>query len=234
MLEVRNIRVCYDRVPAIHDVSLRVNEREIVALVGSNGAGKRTTVRTISGFLHPTDGAITFCGERIERAPAHEILQRGIAQVPEGRHIFGRMSVLDNLRAGAYSEKDKVQTTRRLERVFALFPLLRDRQKQRAGTLSGGEQQMLAIGRALMCGPTLLILDEPSLGLAPLLALEIINRLADIRDEGTAILLIEQSVHNALRIADRGYVLQTGRVVTEGKGSELMNSEMIRRAYLGL
>jgi branched-chain amino acid transport system ATP-binding protein len=235
MLEVDQIAVSYyGGVRALHGVSIHIGEGEIVAIVGSNGAGKSTLVRTISGLLKPDRGTITFRGTRIDRMPPHRIVGLGIAHVPEGRRVFSHLTVLENLVAGAYTEKSKERVGEQLDKVYSLFPILREREKQHSGTLSGGEQQMLVIGRALMCRPRLLMLDEPSLGIAPNLALDIISTLVDLRGEGTTILLIEQAVRDALSIADRGYVLQTGRIVATGTGKELLESDMVRTAYLGL
>lgn len=234
MLKIEHLAVSYSGIRALQDVSLEIEQGEIVALVGANGAGKSTLVRAISGSMKPDQGTITFRGERIDGLPPHTILTRGIAQVPEGRLIFGDLTVFENLMAGAYSEKDKRKVADRLERVYAFFPILKERSSQRGGTLSGGQQQMLAIGRGLMSSPALLILDEPSLGIAPNLAHTILQTLHVFQDEGMTILLIEQAVHDALTIANRGYVLQTGRIVACDTAKSLLNSELVRKAYLGM
>lgn len=234
MLRVDKIQVSYDGVPALHGVSLVVEEGEIVALVGSNGAGKTTTLKTISSLLHPLSGHIVFEGQRIDPWPPEAVVELGIAHVPEGRRVFSRLSVLQNLFLGAYTRRAKARRAEMLERVFRLFPMLKDRQNQRAGTLSGGEQQMLAIGRGLMSCPKLLMLDEPSLGLMPMLVDEIFDTIQQLNREGITILLVEQNVPVALELAHRAYVLQTGRVVLEGTGAELLQTDLIRRAYLGM
>lgn len=234
MLKIEHLAVSYSGIRALQDVSLEVEQGEIVALVGANGAGKSTLVRTISGSMKPDRGTITFRGERIDRLPPHTILTKGIAQIPEGRLIFGDLTVLENLLAGAYTEKDKKKVADRLEKVYQFFPVLKDRASQRGGTMSGGQQQMLTIGRGLMSNPALLILDEPSLGIAPNLAHTILQTLLEFQREGMTILLIEQAVRDALTIADRGYVLQTGRIVTNDVGKALLNSDLVRKAYLGM
>jgi branched-chain amino acid transport system ATP-binding protein len=234
VLEVRGIDAFYGRVQALHGVSLMVDKSEIVALIGSNGAGKTTTLRTISGLMHPASGSITFDGNDITKVPAHKIVSLGICQSPEGRRLFPRMQVVDNLQMGAYTRTDKDGILQDMERVFTLFPRLKERATQLAGTLSGGEQQMLAVGRALMSRPKLLMLDEPSLGLAPILADTIFKTLLEINAAGTPILLVEQNAVRALEIAHRGYVLETGNVVQKGTGKELLNSPDVQRAYLGM
>ena len=234
MLEVKNIRVCYDEVPALHDVSFQVNEGEIVSIVGSNGAGKSTILKTISGLLHPVSGEIWFNGERIDRYPPYAIVAKGIAHVPEGRRIFSRMTVLENLLLGAYTRKSQAERAETLERIFELFPILAERKNQRAGTLSGGEQQMLAIARGLMSRPKLLMLDEPSLGLMPILVTKLFDTIKRINEEGITILLVEQNVREALELADRAYVLVTGTIALEGTGEELLENEMVKKAYLGM
>ena len=234
VLEVRGIDAFYGRVQALHGVSLMVDKSEIVALIGSNGAGKTTTLRTISGLMHPASGSITFDGNDITKVPAHKIVSLGICQSPEGRRLFPRMQVVDNLQMGAYTRTDKDGIQQDMERVFTLFPRLKERATQLAGTLSGGEQQMLAVGRALMSRPKLLMLDEPSLGLAPILADVIFKTLLEINAAGTPILLVEQNAVRALEIAHRGYVLETGNVVQKGTGKELLNSPDVQRAYLGM
>ncbi|MDA1195096.1 MAG: ABC transporter ATP-binding protein [Planctomycetota bacterium] len=234
MLILEDVDVYYGNVQALHGVSLRVEEGEIVTLIGSNGAGKTTTLRTISGLQSPRAGKITFCGQRIDGMPAEKIVGLGIAQSPEGRRIFTNLTVRENLQMGAYLERDKSKVRERLERVEALFPRLQERASQPGGTLSGGEQQMLAIGRALMTGPRLLLLDEPSLGIAPILVQEIFREIERInRELGTTILLVEQNAHIALRLAQRGYVLETGRIVLEDACPALQKNPQVREAYLG-
>jgi len=234
MLQVKSITVAYDDVPAVVEASFDVGKGEIVAIIGANGAGKSTILRTLSGILRPVAGEIWFEGQRIDRLPANQIVHLGISLVPEGRRIFGRLSVLDNLILGAYTNRDPRARREALEFVFSLFPVLRERASQRAGTLSGGEQQMLAIGRALMSRPRLLMLDEPSLGLMPKLTARILQAIQEINREGVTVLLVEQRVREALEIAHRGYVLQTGRIVATGTGSELLQTDLVRKAYLGL
>jgi branched-chain amino acid transport system ATP-binding protein len=235
MLEIEGIDAFYGRVRALAGVSLSVDTGEVVALIGSNGAGKTTTLRTISGLLHPPTGTIRFDGQDITNVQAARRVEMGICHVPEGRRLFSRMSVDDNLTLGAYSRRDgaaRVQQDR--ERVFELFPRLRERQSQIAGTLSGGEQQMLAIGRALMTQPKVLMMDEPSLGLAPILVETIFGIIAEINQQGVPILLVEQNAHKALEVAHRAYVLETGSIVKTGPGQELLQSEDVARAYLGM
>ena len=216
------------------DVSLHINPGEIVTIVGSNGAGKSTIARTISGVVRVTSGSITFNGERIDHLPPHHIVARGLVHVPEGRHVFGKLTVTENLRLGAYTTTSEAEITKRLEYVHELFPILKERARQQAGSLSGGQQQMLALGRGLMADPKLLILDEPSLGLMPKLVEEVFEAIRTISQTGVTILLIEQRVLEALELCNRGYVIQNGRIVTEGTGTELMDSEMVRKAYLGM
>ena len=235
MLEVDSIHVGYDGVPALRGVSFKIQEGEIVSIVGSNGAGKSTILKTVSSLLRPTSGSITFLGTRLDTLPVHEVVQQGIAHVPEGRRLFARQTVLGNLLLGAHTRKANAERERDLERVFSLFPVLRERQSQKAGTLSGGEQQMLAIGRGLMLRPRLLMLDEPSLGIAPRLVDRIFETVQELnRKEGITILLVEQNVREALELANRAYVLQTGNVVMEGTGVELLHSDTIQKAYLGI
>ncbi len=233
MLEVNDINVYYGAIHAIKGISLTVAEGEIVTLIGANGAGKSTTLRTISGLLTPKEGTISFLGEPIAGVPAQEIVRRGISQVPEGRRIFANMTVMENLELGAYTRTDKDGVEQDYEMVFNRFPRLLERKQQAAGTLSGGEQQMLAMGRALMSRPKLLLLDEPSMGLAPLLIREIFNIIVDINQAGTTVLLVEQNANMALSIANRAYVLETGRITLSGDAKELAASEKIRKAYLG-
>ncbi len=232
MLEVRGLHVSYGEIPALTGVSLSVARGEIVALLGNNGAGKTTTLRTISGLLAPRAGDVLLDGESLRGLPPHAIVRKGIAHVPEGRRVFNRLTVKENLDMGAYARAD-VGITADLERVFALFPRLRERRAQVAGTLSGGEQQMLAIGRALMANPQLLLLDEPSMGLAPVLVEQIFETVRDINREGTTILLVEQNAALALEVAPRAYVLETGAVVLSGEAAELAQNQDVRRAYLG-
>lgn len=233
MLSVNDIHVYYGAIHAIKGVSLEVAEGEIVTLIGSNGAGKSTTLRTISGLLVPRDGRISFQGEEIGGRAAESIVRMGISQVPEGRRIFANMTVLENLELGAYIREDKDGIADDLEMVFGRFPRLAERKEQAAGTLSGGEQQMLAMGRALMSRPRLLLLDEPSMGLAPLLIREIFKIISEINQSGTTVLLVEQNANMALSIAHRAYVLETGVVTLSGDAKELLSSEAVRRAYLG-
>jgi branched-chain amino acid transport system ATP-binding protein len=235
MLEVDGVQTYYGRVRALTNVGLHLDTGEIVALIGSNGAGKTTTLRTISGLLQPASGRIRFDGADITGMPAARRVAMGICHIPEGRRLFPRMTVRDNLTLGAFTRRDgdgAIQTAR--ERVFELFPLLRERQTQLAGTLSGGEQQMLAIGRAMMSSPKVLMMDEPSLGLAPILVKTIFQIITEINHQGTPILLVEQNAHKALEIAHRAYVLETGSIVRTGRGEELLHSEDVVKAYLGM
>ena len=233
MLKIDNIHVYYGAIHALKGVSLEVEKGEIVTLIGANGAGKSTTLRTISGLLAPKGGTISFLGGDIGGIPAHEIVKRGISQVPEGRRIFAEMSVQENLEMGAFIRKDKDGVEKDFDLVYERFPRLKERRRQQAGTLSGGEQQMLAMGRALMSRPKLLLLDEPSMGLAPLLIKEIFSIIEDINREGTTVLLVEQNANMALSIAHRAYVLETGRITLSGAAKELAASEDVRKAYLG-
>jgi branched-chain amino acid transport system ATP-binding protein len=232
-LELRNVHTFYGHIHAIKGVSLRVNPGEIVTLIGANGAGKTTTLRTISGIAPAREGQVLLNGERIDRMAPHRIVERGICQSPEGRRIFSRMSVQENLEMGAFARRDPVAVRADLERTLELFPRLKERLRQRGGTLSGGEQQMLAMGRALMSRPKLLCMDEPSMGLAPQLVEQVFDVIQSINKQGTTIFVIEQNANMALSIADRGFVLQTGQVVLSGPASELLGTELIRRAYLG-
>ena len=234
LLELAGVDALYGRIRALRGVTISVDQGEVVALIGSNGAGKTTTLRTISGLMHPPSGTIAFAGQDISRMPAHEIVGLGICQSPEGRRLFPRMQVLDNLRMGAFLRKDKDGIQKDMERVFGLFPRLKERTTQLAGTLSGGEQQMLAIGRALMSKPKLLMLDEPSLGLAPILVETIFQIVREINAQGIPILLVEQNAHKALEVAHRAYVLETGTIVKTGTGKELLDSPDVQRAYLGI
>lgn len=233
MLKVDNIDVYYGAIHAIKGISIEVPKGEIVTLVGSNGAGKSTTLRTISGLMKPKNGTILFEDKNIGGVPAHKIVGMGLCQVPEGRHVFANMSVMENLELGAYLRNDKDGIARDLEDVFKKFPRLLERKDQISGTLSGGEQQMLAMGRALMSRPRLLLLDEPSMGLAPLLVKEIFNIIKEINESGTTVLLVEQNANMALSIADKAYVLETGRIALAGTAQELASSEAVRKAYLG-
>jgi branched-chain amino acid transport system ATP-binding protein len=233
LLEVDGIDAAYGRIRALDGVSLRVEEGEIVTLIGANGAGKTTTLRTISGLLRATAGAIRFAAENITRCAPDEIVRRGIGHSPEGRRVFARMSVRENLELGAYTRRSHAEIAEDMERVFTIFPRLRERIAQKAGTLSGGEQQMLAMGRALMSRPRLLMLDEPSLGLSPILVQTIFGVIRDINARGTTVLLVEQNARQALAIATRGYVLEVGKVVFEDTAANLMASEAVRAAYLG-
>ena len=233
MLEVKDINVYYGAIHAIKGISLEVNEGEIVTLIGANGAGKSTTLRTISGLLKPKTGTINFLGNDIAGMSAHKIVREGISQVPEGRRIFAEMTVMENLELGAFIRDDNSEVEKDFKMVFGRFPRLEERKLQLAGTLSGGEQQMLAMGRALMSRPKLLLLDEPSMGLAPLLIREIFSIIEDINKTGTPVLLVEQNANMALSIANRAYVLETGRITISGDAKELAASEDIRKAYLG-
>ena len=231
VLKVDNINVYYGSIHAIKGISFEVYEGEIVTLIGANGAGKSTTLNTISGLLHPTTGSVSFLGESLAKIQPHKIVEKGLAQVPEGRRVFAQMTVQENLEMGAYTQTAGIDED--LEKVYTLFPRLRERMNQTAGTLSGGEQQMLAMGRALMSRPKLLMLDDPSMGLAPILVEQIFSIIADLHKTGATILLVEQNAQMALSIANRGYVMETGRVVTTGTGKELLASEAVRKAYLG-
>ena len=234
LLELEGVDAHYGRIQALRNVTMKVEKGEIVALIGSNGAGKTTTLRTISGLMHPSSGTIRFDGKEITRTPAAKIVELGISQSPEGRRLFPRMSVLDNLFMGAYSRKDKPGIASDMERVFQLFPRLLERRTQISGTLSGGEQQMLAMGRALMAKPKVMLLDEPSLGLAPILQETIFSIVREINAQGTTVLLVEQNATKALDVAHRGYVLETGVVGLQGTGKELLASEEVQKAYLGM
>jgi len=234
MLEVRNVNVHYGKVQALWDINLEVNEAEIVALVGSNGAGKTTLLKTISGLVHPTSGSVNFLGKQIDSLPSHSIVGLGISQVPQGGRVFPDMTVLENLEMGAYpihAWKHKGET---LEQVYQIFPLLKERERQLARTLSGGEHQMLAIGRALMSNPKLSLFDEPSHGLAPMLVVEMFRIIQGLREHGITVFLIEQNVRRALEIAHRAYVLENGRICLQGDCAELLQSDHVRKAYMGL
>lgn len=234
MLEMENIQVFYGPIQALHGVSLKVEEGEIVTIIGSNGAGKTTTLKSITGLVRPRSGQIKFCGKSIERRPEESIVAMGISLVPEGRRVFPELTVLENLEIGAYLRRsDREGIARDLKHVYEVFPRLEERKKQLGRTLSGGEQQMLAIARALMSRPKLLMLDEPSMGLAPLVVADIFNVIERLNEEGTTILLVEQNAKMALKIADRGYVLRTGEITMEASATDLLNDEGVRRAYLG-
>jgi branched-chain amino acid transport system ATP-binding protein len=233
VLDLADVHTWYGNIRALRGISLSVGTREIVTLIGANGAGKTTTLRTIMGALRPRRGTVTFNGHRLDTLTTDRIVRLGIAQSPEGRRIFSRMTVIENLELGAFARPDRTAIAPDLERVFALFPRLRERATQKGGTLSGGEQQMLAIGRALMARPTLLLLDEPSMGLSPILVEAIFRIVEDINRQGTTILLVEQNARMALRVAHRGYVIQTGRIVLQDAATELLRSDLVRKTYLG-
>jgi len=234
MLEVDNVHTYYGQIHALKGITLTVDQGEIVTLIGANGAGKSTTLKTISGLLRPRQGAIRLNGQDLGKFPAHKIVEQGIVHVPEGRRVFGRLTVLENLEMGAYSRTDNPGIGQSLERVFILFPRLKERRSQVAGTLSGGEQQMLATGRALMANPQVLLMDEPSMGLAPVLVDSIFQTIEELHGTGTTILLVEQNARMALQVADRGYVMQTGEIVLSGSAEDLRANETVRKAYLGI
>lgn len=233
MLEIKDLEVFYGVIQAIKGISFEVNEGETVALIGANGAGKTTTLHTITGLLSPKKGSVVFEGKEITKVPAHKIVSLGMAHVPEGRRVFAQLSVYQNLKMGAYTRKDKAEIDEMLETVYKRFPRLKERQNQMAGTLSGGEQQMLAMGRALMSKPKIVLLDEPSMGLSPILVNEIFDIIQSLNKAGTTVLLVEQNAKKALSIADRAYVLETGRIVQSGDAQVLLNDESIKKAYLG-
>jgi branched-chain amino acid transport system ATP-binding protein len=233
MLEVKDLKVAYGRVLAVKGISFKVDKGQVVTLLGTNGAGKTTTLRTISGLIRPESGEIWFEDERIDATPAHQVLTRGLAHAPEGRKIFPRLTVEENLLLGAFARKDKAGVAQDLERVFNLFDILRERRNQPAGTFSGGEQQMLAIGRAMMSRPKLLMLDEPSMGLSPLMMQRIMSTIVELQSEGVTILLVEQNAPAALSLANYGYVLEVGKIVLENTGEALLVDENVRKAYLG-
>ena len=233
MLKVENLSVHYGMIQAVRDVSFEVNKGEVVSLIGANGAGKTTILRTLSGLVRPSAGKIQFLGKEIQKLPAQKIVAGGLSQVPEGRHVFPGLTVMENLEMGAFLKKNREENQANLKKVFSRFPRLEERKNQDAATLSGGEQQMLAMGRALMSTPKLLLLDEPSMGLAPILIQEIFDIIQDIQKQGTTVLLIEQNANKALAISDRGYVLETGKIVLSGTGKELAASDEVRKAYLG-
>ncbi len=233
MLEVKGLQVYYGVIQALKDISFEVNQGEVIALIGANGAGKTTTLHTLTGLLPAKQGSIIFEGKDITKVPAHKIVEMGIAHVPEGRRVFSQLSVLENLKMGAYTRKDKKEIAENLENVYKRFPRLEERKNQRAGTLSGGEQQMLAMGRALMSNPKMIVMDEPSMGLSPIFVNEIFDIIEKVSASGTTVLLVEQNAKKALSIADRAYVLETGNIVLSGDAKELMNDDSIKKAYLG-
>lgn len=233
LLEIKDLEVYYGMIQAIKGISFEVNEGEVIALIGANGAGKTTTLHTISGLLSPKGGHILFEGKDITKVPSHKIVSMGMAQVPEGRRVFAQLSVFQNLKMGAYSRSDKKEIEDSLEMVYKRFPRLEERKNQLAGTLSGGEQQMLAMGRALMSHPKIILMDEPSMGLSPILVNEIFDIIRSVNEAGTTVLLVEQNARKALDIADRAYVLETGKIVASGDAKVLMNDDAIKKAYLG-
>ena len=233
MLEIKDLCVNYGVIKALKGITFEVNEGEVIALIGANGAGKTTTLHTITGLLNARSGSIVLDGKDITKTPAHKIVKMGIAHVPEGRRIFQNLTVLDNIRLGAFTRKDKDGIAQDVEKVYKLFPRHEKRKNQVAGTLSGGEQQMLAMGRALMSKPRIVVMDEPSMGLSPILVSEIFDIIQSIRQQGTTVLLVEQNAKKALSIADRAYVLETGKIVLSGKASDLINDESVKKAYLG-
>ncbi len=233
MLEIRDLCVNYGMIKALKGISFDVNEGEVIALIGANGAGKTTTLHTITGILSAKSGSVKFEGKELTKTPAHKIVRMGMAHVPEGRRIFQQLTVLDNLKLGAFTRNDAAGIAEDMEKIYGRFPRLAERKTQIAGTLSGGEQQMLAMGRALMSRPKLIVMDEPSMGLSPILVSEIFDIITSIRKDGTTVLLVEQNAKKALSIADRAYVLETGNITLSGKASDLINDEKVRKAYLG-
>ena len=233
MLEVKDLEVYYGVIQAIKGISFEVNKGEVIALIGANGAGKTTTLHTVTGLLTPKKGQVIFEGKDITKVPAHKIVSMGMAHVPEGRRVFAELSVYENLKMGAYTRKDKNEIEESLANVYKRFPRLEERKNQMAGTLSGGEQQMLAMGRALMSKPKIILMDEPSMGLSPILVNEIFDIIQEVSKSGTTVLLVEQNAKKALSIADRGYVLETGRIVLEGNAKDLLDNEQVKKAYLG-
>ena len=233
MLEVSNLHVYYGVIHALKGISFTVNQGEVIALIGANGAGKTTTLQTLTGILSAKQGSVVFEGKDITKVPAHKIVEMGIAHVPEGRRVFSQLSVYDNLKMGAFTRKDKAEIEESLATVYRRFPRLKERSNQRAGTLSGGEQQMLAMGRALMSKPRLIVMDEPSMGLSPIFVNEIFDIIKVVSEGGTTVLLVEQNAKKALSIADRAYVMETGQITMEGPASELLNNEAVQKAYLG-
>ncbi|MEU0987006.1 ABC transporter ATP-binding protein [Streptomyces sp. NPDC005953] len=233
LLEVEDLRVAYGKIEAVKGISFSVEAGQVVTLIGTNGAGKTTTLRTLSGLLKPSGGRIVFDGKPLSGYPAHKIVAMGLAHSPEGRHIFPRLSIEENLRLGAFLRSDKAGIERDIQRAYELFPILGERSKQAAGTLSGGEQQMLAMGRALMCQPKLLMLDEPSMGLSPIMMQKIMATITELKAQGTTILLVEQNAQAALSLADHGHVMEVGKIVLSGTGEHLLHDESVRKAYLG-
>ena len=233
MLEVKDLQVYYGVIQALKGISFHVNQGEVIALIGANGAGKTTTLQTLTGILSPKSGSIVFEGKDLTRTPAHKIVEMGMAHVPEGRRVFADMSVYENLLLGAYTRKDKAEIAESLASVYKRFPRLEERKGQRAGTLSGGEQQMLAMGRALMSRPRIILMDEPSMGLSPIFVNEIFDIIREVSESGTTVLLVEQNAKRALSIADRAYVLETGSITMDGKAEDLLNDEAVQKAYLG-
>ena len=233
MLEVKDLQVYYGVIQALKGISFHVNQGEVIALIGANGAGKTTTLQTLTGILSPKSGSIVFEGKDLTRTPAHKIVEMGMAHVPEGRRVFADMSVYENLLLGAYTRKDKAEIAESLASVYKRFPRLEERKGQRAGTLSGGEQQMLAMGRALMSRPRIILMDEPSMGLSPIFVNEIFDIIREVSESGTTVLLVEQNAKKALSIADRDYVLETGSITMDGKAEDLLNDEAVQKAYLG-
>lgn len=233
MLEVKDLQVYYGVIQALKGISFHVNQGEVIALIGANGAGKTTTLQTLTGILSPKSGSIVFEGKDLTRTPAHKIVEMGMAHVPEGRRVFADMSVYENLLLGAYTRKDKAEIAESLASVYKRFPRLEERKGQRAGTLSGGEQQMLAMGRALMSRPRIILMDEPSMGLSPIFVNEIFDIIREVSESGTTVLLVEQNAKKALSIADRAYVLETGSITMDGKAEDLLNDEVVQKAYLG-
>ena len=233
MLEIKDLEVYYGMIQAIKGVSFDVNEGEVIALIGANGAGKTTILHTITGLINAQKGSVWFEGKDITKVPAHKIVSMGIAHVPEGRRVFANLTVLQNLKMGAYTRKDKTEIEQTLDSIYKRFPRLMERQNQLAGTLSGGEQQMLAMGRALMSHPKIILMDEPSMGLSPIFVNEIFDIIKSVSASGTTVLLVEQNAKKALSIADRAYVLETGKIVLSGKASDLLNNDSIKKAYLG-
>ena len=233
MLEVKDLQVYYGVIQALKGISFHVNQGEVLALIGANGAGKTTTLQTLTGILSPKSGSIVFEGKDLTRTPAHKIVEMGMAHVPEGRRVFADMSVYENLLLGAYTRKDKAEIAESLASVYKRFPRLEERKGQRAGTLSGGEQQMLAMGRALMSRPRIILMDEPSMGLSPIFVNEIFDIIREVSESGTTVLLVEQNAKKALSIADRAYVLETGSITMDGKAEDLLNDEAVQKAYLG-
>ncbi|MFD8568327.1 ABC transporter ATP-binding protein [Streptomyces sp. NPDC057694] len=233
LLEVEDLKVAYGKIEAVKGISFSVEEGQVVTLIGTNGAGKTTTLRTLSGLLKPLSGKITFAGTPLNAVPAHKIVSMGIAHSPEGRRIFPRLTIAENLQLGAFLRKDTAGIQKDIERAYDLFPILGERRKQAAGTLSGGEQQMLAMGRALMSQPKLLMLDEPSMGLSPIMMQKIMSTIAELKSQGTTILLVEQNAQAALSLADQGHVMEVGSIVLSGTGQDLLHDESVRKAYLG-